>query len=152
MTSGRFVVIAIFAIAILGGVGMWYAQTQAWYETISDPDLALITPNGMTPIAVSDFQAINAYTSPLRYRACFVVTDGGQSALAALPDYANPTPLTAPGWFDCFDAPDIGAALETGAARAVLAEHEIQRGVDRVIAVFPDGRGYAWHQLNGTLE
>jgi len=25
-------------------------------------------------------------------------------------------------------------------------------GVDRVVAVFGDGRAYAWHQLNGKLE
>jgi len=24
--------------------------------------------------------------------------------------------------------------------------------VDRVVALFPDGRAFAWNQLNGTLE
>jgi hypothetical protein len=66
--------------------------------------------------------------------------------------YDNPTPLNAPGWFDCFDAAAIGAALEKGEALAFLAEAEIRPGVDRVVAVFADGRAYAWHQLNGSLE
>jgi hypothetical protein len=66
--------------------------------------------------------------------------------------FEDPTPLNAPGWFDCFDAPAIGAALEAGEATAVLGEREARAGVDRVFAVFPDGRVYGWHQLNGTLE
>jgi hypothetical protein len=38
--------------------------------------------------------------------------------------YEDPTPLNAPGWFDCFDAP------------ASVAEREIPGGVD--------GRVYGW--------
>jgi hypothetical protein len=34
----------------------------------------------------------------------------------------------------------------------VLGERNARAGVDRVFAVFPDGRAYGWHQLNGTLE
>ena len=40
------------------------------------------------------------------------------------------------------------ADLESGAARAYLAQPEIRPDVDRVIAVYPDGRAYGWHQLN----
>jgi hypothetical protein len=32
----------------------------------------------------------------------------------------------------------------------VLAERNARAGVDRVFAVFPDGRVYGWHQLNGN--
>ena len=39
-----------------------------------------------------------------------------------------------------------------GEAEAVLAEREARAGVDRVLAIFPDGRAYGWHQLNGSLE
>jgi hypothetical protein len=28
----------------------------------------------------------------------------------------------------------------------------VRPGADRVIAVFPDGRAYVWHQWNGRLE
>ena len=66
--------------------------------------------------------------------------------------YQDAVPLTAPGWFDCFDAAAIGAALEKGEAIAFLSESEIHPGVDRVVAVFPDGRAYAWHQLNASLS
>ena len=57
-------------------------------------------------------------------------------------------PLVAPGWFDCFDAETIGEALETGEAIAFMGEKNIEDGIDRIVAVFPDGRAYAWHQLN----
>ena len=46
----------------------------------------------------------------------------------------------------------IGAALETGEAVAFLSQANSHPGVDRVVAVFPDGRAYAWHQLNDSLE
>ena len=65
--------------------------------------------------------------------------------------YPGAEPLIAPRAFDCFDAKAIGRALETGEAQAFLSEPEIRPGVDRVVAIFPDGRGFAWQQLNGGL-
>ena len=62
--------------------------------------------------------------------------------------YPPPTPLNAPPWFDCFDAPAIDRALRGGEAIAFLSEPDILPGVDRVVAVFADGRAYAWHQLH----
>ena len=32
----------------------------------------------------------------------------------------------------------------------VLGAADVAPGVDRVVAVFPDGRAFAWNQLNGT--
>jgi hypothetical protein len=59
-------------------------------------------------------------------------------------------PLNAPAAFPCFDAAAIGAALESGEALAFLSEPEIHPGVDRVVAVFADGRAFAWHQLRAA--
>jgi hypothetical protein len=61
-------------------------------------------------------------------------------------------PLVAPGWFDCFDAAAIGADLAAGRAAAVLGEANVTYGIDRVLALYPDGRGYAWHQINACGE
>jgi len=61
-------------------------------------------------------------------------------------------PLEAPGWFDCYDARDIGAALETGEAVAFLGESNVVYGIDRVVAVFRDGRARSWHQINACGE
>jgi hypothetical protein len=65
--------------------------------------------------------------------------------------YERAEPLVAPRGFDCFDAEAIGRALETGEALAFLSEPDIHLGVDRVVAVFGDGRAFAWQQLNGKL-
>ena len=61
-------------------------------------------------------------------------------------------PLTGPKWFDCYDAETIGADLEAGTAIAFLSEFNITYGIDRVIAVYDDGRAYIWHQLNHCGE
>jgi hypothetical protein len=66
--------------------------------------------------------------------------------------YDQAEPLVAPSGFDCFDAAAIGRALETGEALAFLSEPDIHPGVDRVVAVFSDGRAYAWHQLNAAFK
>ncbi len=62
--------------------------------------------------------------------------------------YDDAVPLNAPGWFDCFDAAEIGAALENGEALAFLGTENISYGIDRIVAVLPDGRGFAWHEIN----
>jgi hypothetical protein len=132
---------------------MWYAQTRAYYDTLEAADLVVTTQAGeIVPLAKSGFQGIDAETSPLRFRACFTVDDAGLATLAQAAPHPEPEPLVAPAWFDCYDARMIAEAIASGEARAVMSLHEIARGVDRVIAVFPDGRAFAWQQLNGTLE
>jgi len=58
----------------------------------------------------------------------------------------------APRWFDCFDAGEIGRALEEGRAVAYLGASNDPYGVDRIVAVYPDGRAFAWTQLNRCGE
>ena len=99
-------------------------------------------------VLYDSFDGIDADSSPLRFRGCFTTTMSLAMLTETYETYEGATPLTAPGWFDCFDADQIGAALETGGAIAFLGERNIQDGVDRVVAIFPDGRGFAWHQLN----
>ncbi|MEM6308196.1 MAG: DUF6446 family protein, partial [Pseudomonadota bacterium] len=54
----------------------------------------------------------------------------------------------APNWFDCFDASQIGADLEQGTATAFTGVRNYEYGIDRVVAIYPDGRGFIWHQIN----
>ena len=42
----------------------------------------------------------------------------------------------------------IGEALEEGTALAFLSQSQIAPQIDRVVAVFPDGRAFAWHQIS----
>jgi hypothetical protein len=99
------------------------------------------------------FEGIDADTSPLRFRVCFTLDEAG---LVAMRGKARPsrsrTPLNAPGWFDCFDAPAIGAALEAGEATAVLGNARRGRASTGSSPSSPMAGVYGWHQLNGSLE
>ena len=148
---GGFIVIS----AAVLGIGMYYLQNYHWYETVSMAEgsgvvIALTPVTGDMPeeIIADDFQGIDATSSPLRFRGCFTTPMSIAMLSETYVIEERAVPLTAPGWFDCFDASSIGAALEAGDAVAFVGEREIADGVDRVIAVYPDGRAYVWHQLN----
>lgn len=150
--NGRLVGGFILAAAVIAGAGVWYAQVYGYYHDVpadsAAAELRLTTLGGAEePVATSDFKAIDAESSPLRFRACFRA-ELPAATVAAYQHYEKPTPLTAPGWFSCFDAGQIGADLQAGRAKAYLSELNIHPGVDRVVAIYPDGRAYAWQQLN----
>jgi hypothetical protein len=153
VTSGRWLVLGILGITAIFAGAQWWFQTRAYYAPIESADLFVTTLTGeVLTLEPATFEGIDAETSPLRFRVCFTLDEAGLEAAGQGAPYEDPTPLNAPGWFECFDAPDIGTALESGEATAVLGERNARAGVDRVFAVFPDGRVFGWHQLNGTLE
>ncbi|NCW61998.1 MAG: glycine--tRNA ligase subunit beta, partial [Rhodobacteraceae bacterium] len=57
-------------------------------------------------------------------------------------------PRVAPGWFECFEAEQIGNDLANGNAVAFWGQRNIEYGIDRVVAIYADGRGYVWHEVN----
>jgi hypothetical protein len=150
---GGFIVLS----GLIAGIAIYWLQVYAFYEPASFQPGAEIR---LTPIAsdqpevivVDNIEGIDADSSPLRFRACFTTPLSQAMLTETYRVYEKADPLIAPGWFSCFDAARIGAALQTGEAIAFLSEPEISPGVDRVVAVFADGRAYAWHQLNGSLE
>lgn len=136
--TGRTLVIGLLAFAVVFAAALWYAQTYAFYrETAAEA----VTIAGQS-YPVTDWQGIDATTSPLKLRACFQLDAEPQAPLAE-----NPTPLVAPGWFDCFDAERLARALASGEATAWLAQPEEFDGADRMVMRFPDGRAYMWRQL-----
>ncbi|MDO9526513.1 MAG: DUF6446 family protein [Gemmobacter sp.] len=149
--NGKYLVLGLVGSAVFAGGLMYYLQVYAFYERLPDTTpLHVATETGQQPLSLTHFDGIDATSSPLRFRACAQLADTTELSSAILA--TNPDPLTAPGWFSCFDAPSIGLALQRGEAKAYLSVHDITRGIDRIIAVDADGRAYAWHQLNGTLE
>ncbi len=153
MRSGQLLAIGIVVATGLFGAGVWYSQTRAWYVQLEVPDIVAMRFDGETePLLVTEFEAIDAETSPLRYRACFR-TDLSLAMLTEtyLP-YEDAAPLTAPGWFSCFDAEAIGAEIEAGTMLAFLSRSNEPYGFDRIIAISETGRGYAWPQLNECGE
>ncbi len=155
--SGKIVAGAIVVLAFLAGAAIYYLQVYGYYETVvpsgeNDVVLTGLVSSEPEPILYADFEAIDANSSPIRYRACFTTAQSIALLTETFEGYDDAEPLIAPGWFDCFDAVEIGEALETGEAVAFLSHKDITEGIDRVVAVFPDGRGYAWHQLNEKLQ
>lgn len=153
---GRTVGLVLIASALAAGAGMYWAQVYAFYDPV-DAEVANVqitsAVSGVAePVGFENFQAIDADSSPLRYRACYDI----DLSLAAMTEefalYAGAVPLEAPGWFDCYDADEVGAALQKGDALAFLGEANITYGIDRVVAVFRDGRVRAWHQINRCGE
>lgn len=150
--SGKAIAAVIALTALLAGAAIYYLQVYAFYQAArlasegGEVEMKITLAGGQViDLPVSDFEAIDADSSPIRFRACFTAHLPQDAGLVP---YPAAEPLTAPGWFDCFDAAAIGAALETGAATAYLSQPGIADGVDRVIAVYAGGRAFAWHQLN----
>ena len=136
--SGRTLVICLLAFAALFGALLWYFQTYAFYAEIGAETVTIAGRD----YAVGDYRGIDAMTSPLKLRACFYLPSPPDAPVAE-----NPTPLVAPGWFDCFDARAIGEALDAGDAIAYVAEPDEFDGVDRIVARYADGHAFEWRQF-----
>ena len=150
--NGRIVGSFVVITALAFGAVVYWTQEYAFYDTVAADAIGVELVNVATgqpePLMVSDFEGIDGASSPIRYRACFSTAMSLPALTETFVVYDDPTPLTAPRWFDCFDAEAIGTAIERGDAVAFLGQKNIHDGVDRVVAVFPDGRAYAWNQLN----
>jgi len=156
MNLARFVIGIIVVSALIAGAALYYLQVYAYYEEISleveDVQLTSMFTGEPEPILFENFKAIDSDSSPLRFRACFDTQLSFGLLTETYEIYDAAEPLNAPGWFDCFDAGQIGADLASGVALPFMGIENIQYGIDRVIAVYPDGRAFAWHQINDCGE
>ena len=157
MNAVRLVIVAMVLTALVAGASLYYLQVYAFYDEIGAEQaggVQVTRADSGAPevIAFDNFRAIDADSSPIRFRACF---DTPLSLDALRADYVTADtsePLTGPGWFDCYDAREIGEALEAGEAVGFMGVKNIEYGIDRIVAVMPDGRGFAWHQINRCGE
>ncbi|WP_299970632.1 DUF6446 family protein [uncultured Roseobacter sp.] len=154
--TGKIAALAILISAIAAGVSLYYLQIYGFYEeaTAELTEVRLVSLNTDTPepISARAIQAIDAESSPIRFRACFE-TDASLPMLTET--YVAParaTPRNAPPWFDCFDAADIAAEIAAGTALPFLGQKNVKFGVDRIVVITDDGRGYIWHELNDCGE
>lgn len=152
----KFLLASIVMIAVAAGALLYYLQVYAYYEEVSaevsSVELTSIHTGAPEEILFENFTAIDFYSSPIRYRACFTTPVSYGSLTDNYVIYDKAEPLVAPSWFNCFDAKEIGAALETGEAVAFLGTENVSYGIDRIVAVMPDGRGFVWHQINHCGE
>ena len=117
--------------------------------TTSASTVVAALPVAGAPIPIADYDGIDAASSPLKLRGCFRIDP---VAVVRLPVAPDATPLVAPFWFRCFDARALTRDLAAGAATAHLVSRDTPEGFDLMIAVYPDGRGYLWRQLNARFE
>ena len=110
--NGKVIGIVLALTALLGGAGAYYLQVYGFYETIEATgddmvQMTTVAQNEPEPIVTNDFSAIDADSSPIRYRACFSTPMSLAMMTETYQLYENAEPLNAPGWFDCFDAAAI---------------------------------------------
>lgn len=96
-----------------------------------------------------ELRGIDATSSGLKLRGCFTVSPVDFEMLDVA---ANPVPLSAPKWFKCYDVGEIQQDLDAGMSVAYLAAENENDGIDRFIAVYPDGRAFQWRQLNEKYQ
>jgi hypothetical protein len=147
---GKFLAVLLLGSAVIAGASMYYLQVYGLYDEATTQEVRLVSVVDDLPEAISfdNFEAIDSQSSPIRYRACFT-TDLSLSLLTeTYVGLEKATPRNAPEWFDCFDAAAIAAELEAGTALPFLGQKNVHFGVDRIVAITQDGRGYIWHDLN----
>ncbi|NBD28698.1 MAG: histidine kinase [Alphaproteobacteria bacterium] len=157
MNAARIAIVGIVLTALVAGVSLYYLQVYAYYDEVSaqeagEVQLTSVVSGRPEIIPYENFEAIDSNSSPIRFRACFD-TPLSQALLSetyVISDEA--VPLTGPGWFDCYDAQAIGDALENGEAIGFMGVENIEYGINRMVAVLPDGRGFVWHQINRCGE
>ena len=154
--SGKIVGLVIMISALLAGGALYYLQVYGFYEDVSaeavDVRLMPFTSETPQPILAENLTAIDADSSPIRFRACFTTPSSLPMLTETYVGLDNATPRNAPEWFECFDAAAIAAELDAGTALAFLGEKNVAFGVDRIVAITEDGRGYIWHELNDCGE
>ena len=137
--------------AIFAGV-LWYYQNYAFYDVSSSEyftmELTLVGGGEPAPILADEFNLLTSDTSPLKFRACFTVGNSIPMLTETYVVFEDATPLKSPSWFDCYDYVQITEDLKSGKAVAFLGEKNITDGIDRVVAIYDDGRAFAWHQFN----
>ena len=144
--NGRRLVLVFLAFLLVFAAALVWFQFFAFYDR--HHDVAALPVPGQ-PIPITDYDGIDATSSPLKLRGCFRIDPVSVVSLPVAPDA---TPLVAPFWFRCFNARALTRDLAAGKATAHLVSRDTPDGFDLMVAVYPDGRGYLWRQLNARFE
>ena len=141
---GRTLVIFFVAFLAVFLAALVWAQFFAFYEREETVDTLTISGEA---VPVAGYEGIDSASSPLKLRGCLALDPATVERLAP-PPAPDATPLNPPFWFRCFDAGQLTADLASGAARAYDIGRDQPEGFDLMLAVYPDGRGYVWRQMN----
>ncbi|WP_370303759.1 DUF6446 family protein [Pseudooceanicola sp.] len=155
--NGKIVASVVVLSAAIAGGALYYLQVYGYYQEVAadpgqDVTLVSLSSGEAEPILYDNFQAIDADSSPIRYRACFTTTMSQPLLTETYELVENKVPRVGPDWFDCFDAARIETELAAGTALTFMGQKNVHYGVDRIVAITADGRGYVWHDLNDCGE
>ena len=132
---------------------LWAALAYALAPgPVADIRLTPVTGGQPEAILAQDLVETAPDGAPLAFQACFTTPLSQAMLTETYRLYDAPSPAAAAPGLPCFDAPAIADALSRGEALAFLSEPQIRPGIDRVIAVFSDGRAYAWHQPHAPKD
>ncbi len=117
----------------------------ALQETVDVIRLLPLIGQGPEPVATGPLQAKTS-ADPLAFHGCFTM-EQSFGLLTETYETAEPAePVAVNGGLSCFDAAQLREDLDIGYAVAFWGERDIAPGVDRVVAVYDDGRAFVWHQ------
>ncbi len=102
--NGKYVVTGLVAFTGLFGLAFSWFQNHVFYEETQAAEAEIVIAGNT--YTVTEWKGIDAASSPLKMRACFLIRE----TIAAPPAIA-PEPLVAPGWFKCFNAEVIAENL-----------------------------------------
>jgi hypothetical protein len=99
---GKFLAVAILISAVVAGAAMYYLQVYHFYEEVAatgtdDVQLTSLVTGAPEPVLYDAFQAIDADSSPIRYRACFTTPMRHPMLTETYELYERAEPLNAPG-------------------------------------------------------
>ena len=139
--NGRRLVLGLLISVAVFGAALVYFQFFAFYDRATS--FGPMNVDG-AELEFLDYEGIDASSSPLKLRGCFQTQPDAFRHLLAAED---PTPLTPPPWFVCFDARAISEDIAAGRANAYLLASDAPDGFDLIAAIYPQGQGYVWRQL-----
>ncbi|CAN0585754.1 unnamed protein product, partial [Ectocarpus sp. 12 AP-2014] len=101
--NGKVLAMFLAATAVIGGSAMYYLQVYGFYEdvqatNVDDVQLTSLTSGIPEVILYENFKAIDANSSPLRYRACFETSMSQALLTETYEIYEFAVPTVAPGW------------------------------------------------------
>ena len=140
--SGKVLVLLLLIFTVLFAVTLYYFQVFAYYKTVDSVNSIKIKER---TVSVEEYVGIDSNTSGLKLRGCFQVDP---TDFENFPIFESARPLSAPFWFRCFDSKELQLALDKGSAKAFLAMENEKDGIDRIVAIYPNGDGFQWRQLN----
>ena len=140
--SGKILVSMLLIFTVVFSLALYYFQVFAYYQNVDGGNSIKIRGK---VVPVEEYVGIDSNTSGLKLRGCFMADPQN---FAYLPSFDDAKPLSAPFWFRCFDSKKIQLALNDGSAKAFLASENEKDGIDRIVAIYPNGEGFQWRQLN----